>query len=58
LRFVHRGITSDVLLLVNDEIAIIIEDKTNSKDHTGQLQRYRAAVDEEFSGSPHRRRIP
>ncbi len=39
----------DVLLLVNDEIAIIIEDKTNTKDHSGQLQKYRAAVSKEFT---------
>jgi hypothetical protein len=40
----------DVLLLVNGEIAIIIEDKTNTKDHSGQLQKYRTAVAKEFPG--------
>lgn len=38
----------DVLLLVNDNIAIIIEDKTNTKDHSGQLQKYKATVAQEF----------
>ena len=31
----------DVLLLVNDDIAIIIEDKTDTQDHSDQLRRYK-----------------
>jgi hypothetical protein len=34
----------DVRLVVNGEIAIVIEDKTNSRDHSDQLQRYRKAA--------------
>jgi hypothetical protein len=40
----------DVLLLVNGDTAIIIEDKIDSKDHSGQLCRYREAVAREFPG--------
>ena len=38
----------DVLLLVNGDTAIIIEDKTDTKDHSGQLERYKKAVAVEF----------
>jgi hypothetical protein len=38
----------DVLLVVNGTTAIIIEDKTNSKDHSDQLRRYKKAVVEKF----------
>lgn len=38
----------DVLLVVNNDTAIIIEDKTDTKDHSGQLDRYRKAVASEF----------
>jgi len=38
----------DVLLLVNGEIAIIIEDKINSKDHSDQLRRYKMGVEAQF----------
>lgn len=38
----------DVLLIVNGDTAIVIEDKTDTKDHSGQLQRYREAVRREF----------
>jgi PD-(D/E)XK nuclease superfamily protein len=38
----------DVLLVVNSDTAIIIEDKTDTKDHSGQLERYRKAVAGEF----------
>jgi hypothetical protein len=40
----------DVLMLINGEIAIIIEDKTNTKDHSGQLERYRRIVAKAFPG--------
>jgi hypothetical protein len=38
----------DVLLVLNGDAAIIIEDKTDTKDHSGQLERYKKAVAEEF----------
>ncbi len=38
----------DVLLLVNRNVAIIIEDKTNTKDHSNQLGQYRRAVEVGF----------
>src|SRR5262245_8217705 len=38
----------DVLLVVNGDTAIIIEDKTDTKDHSSQLDRYRKAVAAEF----------
>jgi hypothetical protein len=38
----------DVLLVVNGDTAIIIEDKTDTKDHSGQLARYKKAVADEF----------
>jgi hypothetical protein len=41
----------DVLLVVNGDTAIIIEDKTDTKDHSGQLDRYRKAVTGEFQGN-------
>jgi len=41
----------DVLLVVNSDTAIIIEDKTDTKDHSGQLQRYREAIADEFPAS-------
>ncbi|PWW31392.1 PD-(D/E)XK nuclease superfamily protein [Cytobacillus oceanisediminis] len=34
----------DILVIVNDTYAILIEDKTFTKDHSNQLARYRAAV--------------
>lgn len=39
----------DVLLVVNGDIAIIIEDKTNTKDHSDQLPRYKKALATKFS---------
>src|SRR5688500_7119832 len=36
----------DVLLVVNDDTDIIIEDKTNTKDHSDQLKRYKQNVEE------------
>jgi hypothetical protein len=41
----------DVLLVVNGDTAISIEDKTDTKDHSGQLERYRKAVAGEFPES-------
>lgn len=38
----------DVLLVVNGDTAIIIEDKTDTKDHSGQLEGYKAAIAGEF----------
>jgi hypothetical protein len=38
----------DVLLVVNRDTAIIIEDKTDIKDHSGQLVRYKKAIAGEF----------
>jgi hypothetical protein len=43
----------DVLLLLNDDTAIIIEDKTRTEDHSNQLCRYREVVAEKYpSRSP------
>ena len=39
----------DVLVVVNDEIAVLIEDKTNTTDHSDQLKRYRLALCDEFA---------
>jgi len=38
----------DVLLLVNGNTAVIIEDKIDTKDHSGQLPRYKEAVRSEY----------
>lgn len=38
----------DVLCVVNNEFSIIIEDKTNTKDHSNQLKRYLGVVQEDF----------
>lgn len=38
----------DVLLVVNGDTAIIIEDKTDTKDHSDQLRRYKTSVADEF----------
>lgn len=40
----------DVLAVVNDEIAVVIEDKTHTREHSGQLERYRAAVAKHLPG--------
>lgn len=37
----------DILCIVNDNYAVIIEDKTNTEDHSGQLKRYSTIVEEE-----------
>src|SRR5262249_18331433 len=39
----------DVLLVVNGDTAIVIEDKTDTKDHSDQLRRYKKAVARDFS---------
>lgn len=39
----------DVLLVVNGQAAIIIEDKTDTEDHSNQLCRYKNAACEEFA---------
>ncbi len=39
----------DVLCIVNHEYAIIIEDKTNTKNHSGQLKRYFEHIKQDFS---------
>lgn len=38
----------DILLVVNGDTAVVIEDKTNTRDHSGQLARYKQAVAREF----------
>ena len=35
----------DVLAVLNEKIAILIEDKTFTNDHSNQLKRYRKAMD-------------
>lgn len=42
----HKSI--DVLCLVNDQYALIIEDKTNTKNHSNQLKRYLENTINEF----------
>lgn len=39
----------DVLCVVNDKYAIIIEDKTNTENHSGQLKRYFETIEKDFS---------
>lgn len=39
----------DVLCVINDKYAIIIEDKTNTKNHSGQLKRYFEITKKDFS---------
>jgi hypothetical protein len=41
----HRGI--DVLLVINDSIALCIEDKVGTTEHSEQLQRYLAGLKED-----------
>ena len=40
----------DVLAKINDTHVLLIEDKTDSTDHSGQLERYYEAVREEYPG--------
>ncbi len=39
----------DVLCIVNNKYSIIIEDKTNTKNHSGQLKRYFETVKHDFN---------
>ena len=39
----------DVLCVVNEEYAIVIEDKTNTKNHSGQLKRYSEQIKHHYS---------
>ena len=39
----------DVLCVVNNKYAIIIEDKTNTKNHSDQLKRYFEIIEKDFS---------
>lgn len=41
----------DILCIVNDAYAMIIEDKTNTKNHSNQLQRYVHQVRDEFDSA-------
>ncbi|MEC1894865.1 MAG: PD-(D/E)XK nuclease family protein [Bacillota bacterium] len=45
----------DILTIVNDTYAILIEDKTFSKNHSDQLNRYRKSVESEY---PHLIQLP
>jgi hypothetical protein len=40
----------DVLVLVNDDLALLIEDKTESFEHSDQLRRYLDTVNRDFRG--------
>lgn len=42
----HKNI--DILVLVNDDIAVIIEDKTDTEHHSDQLRRYHEQICKEF----------
>jgi hypothetical protein len=44
----HKKI--DILVLVNDDLALLIEDKTDSFEHSDQLQRYLDTVNKDFPG--------
>lgn len=45
----------DLLVIVNEHYAIVVEDKTETAQHSGQLQRYKAAVEKHFP--THQRRF-
>jgi hypothetical protein len=53
-QFKHIDVRVDVLVLINDDIALIIEDKTYTKEHSDQLRRYREAVQKAY---PERKKI-
>ncbi|SDM57163.1 PD-(D/E)XK nuclease family protein [Sediminibacillus halophilus] len=38
----------DILAIINNKYAILIEDKTYTKNHSNQLQRYREAIEEAY----------
>ena len=40
----------DILVLVNDDIALLIEDKTDTSEHSDQLRRYLDEVRQDFPG--------
>ena len=39
----------DILCIINDKYALLIEDKTNTSNHSGQLERYLEKLSKEFS---------
>ncbi len=41
----------DILCIINDEYSIIIEDKTNTKNHSDQLKRYFDEIKKDFSNT-------
>lgn len=41
----------DIFCIVNDEYALIIEDKTNTKNHSGQLEKYFNEINKTFDKS-------
>lgn len=45
----------DLLVIVNQQYAIVVEDKTETAQHSGQLQRYKAAVEKYYP--THQRRF-
>ena len=45
----HKNI--DVFCVINDKYAIIIEDKTNSKNHSKQLEKYLNVIKKDFDAS-------
>jgi len=44
----------DILCVVNKELAIVIEDKVGTKQHSGQLERYRLHVTTELGYEPNK----
>jgi hypothetical protein len=44
----------DVLALVGDEYAVLLEDKTDTREHSGQLERYAQAIKKKY---PDRRQL-
>ena len=45
----------DVVVEVGETLVLAIEDKTNTSDHAGQLERYSAALAQHYSGRQHAR---
>jgi len=41
----------DVLCIINEEFAILIEDKTSTKNHSGQLEKYYKEIEKDFHSS-------
>src|SRR4051794_9918763 len=48
LRVEHQYQGLDILVLVNDDAALLIEDKTHTSEHSSQLRRYLDAVQWDF----------